>query len=162
MTVTLEDLERWHQDKVARRRAFLRKRYAYLTSAIRDAEAAGAEGAPVLHELKILLGFVIRDANLLDRDETIRAMQPKAVVGERFTAGRKAGTVSPLRLAVRRILTRRPKATTAEVWGALKARPPRGITFVDSPRLGRYVETEGRPDTSYRSLANIVAKERPK
>lgn len=85
-----------------------------------------------------------------------------AELGQRFKQGRKPGTVSPLRLAVRRILRRTPQATAAGVWAALAARPPKGLSFVDSSRLGRYVETAGKPDTGYRRFATIVSEERPK
>lgn len=163
MTITPEDLERWHLADVAKRRAFLRKHYAWLNEAIREAEAAGDEGLRVLEQLKTLRGYAVRDAELLDRDETIRALRPKARVGEKFTAGRKAGTVSPLRLAVRRILKRRPKATAAEVWASLKGKPPKGITLHDA-RWGepKYIKTAGKPNTSFARFRNIVSEERRK
>lgn len=156
--VTVEDLERLHQATVQQRRAQLRERYAYLNGAILEAEAAG--DAAAAHELTVLRGFVVRDAGILDRDEAVRTLKPKALVGEKFTQGRKPGSASPLRLAVRRIVKRNPKAKAAEVWAALKAKPPRGIVFHDEWGGDRYVKTEGHGRTEYRRFLNIVSEER--
>jgi hypothetical protein len=158
--MTPEDLERRHEQDVARQRAYLRGRYAYLTSKIKEAEALGAD-ISIIKSLKTLLAFVIRDANLLDRDEAVRALTPKAAVGAKFCAGRKRGTIGPVRAWLRKYLMKHPGATTAQAWAALAKRPPKGMT-VRNNRLGRYIETAGHADTSYRQFQNLVSLERPK
>jgi len=98
-----------------------------------------------------------------DRAETALApldgTLPLGKLGAKFKAGRKAGTVSPLRLAVRRMLQRDRDASARDIWLRLAARPPRGLAFFQSTRLGWYVETDGKPDTSYRRFQNIVAED---
>lgn len=87
---------------------------------------------------------------------------PKVAIGQKFTAGRKVGTIGLVRLAVRRILKREPSATAARVWEAITAKPPKGITPYDN-RLGKYIEAPGQAPTGYRRFANIVSEEkRPK
>jgi len=86
---------------------------------------------------------------------------PKVGVGEKFTAGRKRGSVSAVRLAVRRILKKNPGARTAEVWAAVKAKPPKGVEVHDTsnPAL-RHITTKNAPPTGFRQFANIVSEER--
>jgi hypothetical protein len=84
---------------------------------------------------------------------------PLSRTGKKFVAGRKQGAVGPVRAAVRRYLQRQPDANTAQIWAALKAKPPKGMVFYDN-RLGKYIETEGYKDTSYRLFTNMVSAER--
>ena len=54
-------------------------------------------------------------------------------------------------------------ANAAHTSAAFAAKPPRGCAvFERNPRLGKYIETEGEPDTAYRTFENIAAKARPK
>ena len=86
---------------------------------------------------------------------------PVVKVGERFTQGRKLGTVGPVRKAIRVALRKRQQATAAEVWAAISARPPRQMAFYDSPRLGKYIETGSPPkSTGYPRFQTIVSEER--
>ena len=84
---------------------------------------------------------------------------PSAQLGKKFSAGRKVGTVGPVRAEIRRYLKRSPTARTAEIWSSLESKLPRGWEFFDN-RLGRYIETNGPESTSYRRFGNIVSEER--
>lgn len=86
---------------------------------------------------------------------------PKGKVGERFTAGRKAGTVGTVRAWVRKYMAKNTKANAASAWDAFKCRPPKHC-YVYENALGRYIETDGAPNTGYRRFVNIVRDERPK
>jgi hypothetical protein len=152
-----EDLDRWREQDVVKRRAALRERYAYLTSKIKEAEALGVD-VGIVKQLRHLLALVIRDANLLDREETIRALKPKATVGEKFTAGRKPGSVGKLRKWVRKFVAKYPTATPALAWAALAKRPPKGITIVEGVRPHVWVDGDG--ETGLARFKNIVSEER--
>ena len=85
---------------------------------------------------------------------------PLSRTGKKFVSGRKAGSVGPVRAAVRRYLKRQPQARAAQIWAALSAKPPRGMTFYDN-RMGKYIETDGQDDeTKYPRFRNIVSEER--
>ena len=84
---------------------------------------------------------------------------PLSQTGQKFVSGRKPGSAGPVRLAIRRHLKRQPQARAAQIWAALSAKPPKGMTFYDN-RLGKYIETDGQPDTQYRQFANLVSMER--
>ena len=84
---------------------------------------------------------------------------PLSRTGKKFVSGRKPGAAGPVRLAIRRYLKRQPQARAAQIWAALSAKPPKGMAFYDN-RLGKYIETEGQPDTQYRQFANLVSMER--
>lgn len=159
--MTPDDLDRLHAEDVAKRRAHLRERYQYLTAKIQEAEELGADTS-IVKSLRTLLSFVIRDANLLDRDEAIRALKPKAIVGQKFIAGRKVGTVGPVRKWVRKYMAKHPTATADQVWRALKMRPPRGIKVEDPFALSARRIEHAEGSTSYRQFRNIVSAERPK
>jgi hypothetical protein len=77
--------------------------------------------------------------------------------GMKMLAGRKVGTVGAVRKAIDRVLKDRPTATTAEVWSAIKAKPPKDITVFDNS-LGKYIETSGNANTGYRRFANTVSE----
>lgn len=84
---------------------------------------------------------------------------PLSQTGKKFVSGRKLGSAGPVRLAIRRYLKRQPQARAAQIWTALSAKPPKGMSFYDN-RLGKYIETDGQPDTQYRQFANLVSMER--
>lgn len=86
---------------------------------------------------------------------------PKGKVGAKFTAGRKQGAVGRVRAWVRRFMAKHPWATAAEAWQALRDKPPKHVTVCENA-VGRYVESDGEPDTGYRRFANLVSAERPK
>ena len=84
---------------------------------------------------------------------------PAAKLGKKFKSGRKVGTIGPVRRAIRRCLSRAPSATTAQVWTSLESKPPKGMAFFNN-RLGKYIETDGHPDTKYPHFANLVTMEK--
>jgi hypothetical protein len=96
----------------------------------------------------------------MDRVRERERLLPLARKGDKFKPGRQAGKVSPLRKAVRAYLKSFPDTTAEAVWAALKERPPRSMSFCESPRLGRYVETEGQKDTGWGRFQNIVSEEK--
>lgn len=153
--MTPEDLDRWHAEDVAKRRAHLRERYQYLAAQIREAEELGADTS-IVKTLRTLLSFVIRDASLLDRDEAIRALRPKAIVGEKFTTGRKKGTVGKLRKWVEKFIARHPTATPAQAWAALKSKPPKGIEVDDNFTPTLWVHGAGQ--VTRKTFQNTVAE----
>ena len=64
--------------------------------------------------------------------QTMEQLVPKAKVGQSFKAGRKPGTVGPIRKAIAKLLKSRPTMKTADVWETLAKRPPPGWTFYDT------------------------------
>lgn len=87
---------------------------------------------------------------------------PTVTLGQKFKAGRKQGTGSRLRKEVAKHLRRKPSAKAAEIWDAIKQKPPRGFAFYEGNRhLGPYVE-DGTESTGYRRFQNIVSEERKK
>lgn len=97
----------------------------------------------------------------LVQDTNVQLMYPLTVTGVQFKRGRKKGAIGPVRAWLRKYMTKHPEATTAQAWAALAKRPPKIMTVFDN-RLGRYIETDDHPDTSYRQFANLVSLERPK
>jgi hypothetical protein len=90
----------------------------------------------------------------------LRHVIPTAKKGAKFSPGRQVGSGSPVRKAIRVLLKREAVKTAAEVWTALANKPPKGMCFRDAPRIGKYIETDGEPDTGYDRFANIVSEEK--
>jgi hypothetical protein len=86
-------------------------------------------------------------------------LMPLVRHGKKFPPGRPPGTAGSVRKFVRKRLKTHPTDRAAEIWGALRAESPRGVTVCDNP-VGKYIETEGHPDTSYRTFQNIVSDEK--
>ena len=85
--------------------------------------------------------------------------------GAKMRAGRKVGAVGAVRKAIQRVLKDTPTATTAEVWSAIKARPPKGLEFRETTKLGKYIESmstksKAPATTGYRRFENMVSEER--
>jgi hypothetical protein len=121
--------------------------------------------APVPAEFVRAMIEVARHATLTDSAEEALApvdgLLPIGAKGAKFKPGRPKGSVGVVRLFVRRYMKTHRDATAADAWGAIKARPPAGVTVCENP-VGKYIETTGAADTCYRTFANIVSKERPK
>ncbi len=97
---------------------------------------------------------------------------PLSRAGKKFNEGRKVGTIGPVKAAVRRYLKKNPQALSTEIWGHYKTKPPRGLTFCETPKE-KYIEIDLKaikgklaPDANryeYVYLArfrNIVSEER--
>ena len=97
---------------------------------------------------------------------------PLSKTGKKFVSGRKLGSAGPVRLAIRRFLKRQPQARAAQIWVALKAKPPRGLTFFDGPNEKnieidlKVIKGELPPEVDrfqevkYPRFANLVSEER--
>ncbi len=97
---------------------------------------------------------------------------PLSRTGKKFVSGRKVGAVGPVRAAVRGLMKRSPNAKPAKLWESLKAKSPKGLSFVETPR-DKYIEIDLKtlkqkiPEgsdrykyVSYRRFLNIVSEER--
>src|SRR4029434_8626908 len=81
-------------------------------------------------------------------------------LGRKMTAGRKPGTVGPIRLAIRTVLAKTPAIKNDPLWEVLKAKPPQGWTFYEN-KLGRYIEGPKPTDgMGWRSFCNAASDER--
>lgn len=86
--------------------------------------------------------------------------------GRKMREGRKPGAIGSLTKVIARYLHKNSTASAKEIWNALAKKPPRGMGFMDSPRLGKYIEyfdkngLSSQPDTSYRRFQNIVSEQR--
>lgn len=92
----------------------------------------------------------------------IRDVMPKAKTGQKFTQGRKVGTESPIKKAVRKTLKANPLLKTLEVWRILAKAPPRNWSFLEN-RLGRYIEgpsaAEGMKYGRFQNLCSEIRAE---
>ncbi|MDP2824711.1 MAG: hypothetical protein Q8O52_18770 [Sulfuritalea sp.] len=84
----------------------------------------------------------------------------QVIHGKKFP-GRKLGSIGPVRKFIRKALSIKPAATNEELWAAIKAKPPKNWTPMESTRLGRYIE---RPNTGdnvgWPRFCNIASEER--
>lgn len=98
--------------------------------------------------------------------QEVRSLEPLASTGKKFVSGRKSNSDGPLTKAVAAHLKRNVDHNPEQVWTALAKKPPKGMTFVDSPKLGRYIEYDKRThkgelkDTGFRRFANVVYRKR--
>lgn len=121
-----------------------------LTNQYARAAAAPCEDLSLLGELRL------REAGLTG----VAEIAAQARHGLKFKDGRKAGTVGPVRQFVRKYLSKHPQADTAEVWIALKRKPPKGLTVHDPfERSKRRIDWSDGP-TSYPQFRNIVSSEK--
>lgn len=80
-------------------------------------------------------------------------------LGNKFNRGRMLGSVGPVRKAIQKVLKRKPGASAAEVWTAIKAKAPKDMEFCDNS-LGKYIELGNGKTTGYDRFANIVTLEK--
>lgn len=87
------------------------------------------------------------------------ALEPMAALGQKFKPqGRGKG---PIRKKIEQLLKKNPKATNAELWEAIKAKPPKGWELMDSIRLGKYIEApSGQRGMNWATFINHAASER--
>jgi hypothetical protein len=91
----------------------------------------------------------------------IAALNKDADLGVRFRAGRKVGTVGPIRNAITKHLRKHPKAKNPDIWDALCRKPPKDWAFYDNP-IGKYIERPKMKSTSYDRFCTICGEERKK
>lgn len=117
-------------------------------------EAKAADRA----RLRPLLELMHARRFLIDREGFLL---PLARKGDAFKPGKPEGAAGPIQRAVSTYLRKHPKASAAEVWIALHDRPPKGYTFVDNPRLGKYIEHGAVTVMAYPRFQNVVSERRP-
>jgi hypothetical protein len=121
--------------------------------------------------LRYVLNKVISTNTLYENlatgiQEKLNILKPVAEHGKKFKA-RKLDSIGPLARAVRKHLRSDMAASAEQVWTALAARSPKGLTFIDSTTPSRRrVEYDRKThkgnlkDTSYRAFENAVSKQR--
>ena len=87
---------------------------------------------------------------------------PLARTGQKFTKGRKPAALGPVAKKIKAYLQKNPAAKTLDVWRALKKSPPNGFVFMESARLGRYIEKGCETVMEWRRFQNLVSEHRPK
>jgi hypothetical protein len=107
------------------------------------------EGLDELARMKIVAAYAGLSDDLVEFAKPFKARADRT---------RKPG---PVRAWLRKYMAKHPEATAAQAWAALAKRPPKGMTVRDN-RVGKYIETAGHPDTSYRQFQNLVSLERSK
>lgn len=87
------------------------------------------------------------------------AHEKDALLGKKFTAGRKVGAVGPIRKAIAKMLKKNPKVKNAELWVTLSDSPPKGWDF-RANRIGKYIEGPHGDGMNYQRFCNIASEER--
>lgn len=138
------------------------------------ATIANAKELPEEHLLESALPFAVASLSVegdiaknwnQHLQTEIERLEPLAHTGAKFKAGRKSNSLGPLAKAVRSHLKESIDSSAKEVWSALSAKPPKGLTFCDN-RAGKYVEYDKRTvagnlkDTNYPRFRNIVTEQR--
>lgn len=84
----------------------------------------------------------------------------QVIHGKKFP-GRKPGSIGTVRKFIRARLAKNHAATNEELWDAIKAKPPKGWTPMESPRFGRYIEAPKADDeVKWKSFCSYAALER--
>lgn len=84
----------------------------------------------------------------------------QVIHGKKFP-GRKPGSIGPVRKFIRARLAKNHAATNEELWAAIKAKPPKSWTPMESTRLGRYIEGPNAGDNvGWARFCNIASEER--
>jgi hypothetical protein len=91
----------------------------------------------------------------------LEMLRPLLDQGKAFTAGRKAGTVGPIRMVIKKLLAKNPKMKNPELWRVIKEKPPRGWTAYEN-RQGKYLEGPKTENMSYSRFCNVSGEERKK
>lgn len=94
--------------------------------------------------------------------ETIPALiKSLAREGKKFRAGRKSGSIRPVRKFIRSRLKQNHSIKNQEIWDDIRSRPPKGWTPMQNARLGRYIEGPNPGDNvGWPRFRNIAAQER--
>jgi hypothetical protein len=81
--------------------------------------------------------------------------------GRLFLAGRKVNTGGPIRKAIAQLLAKYPGMKNADLWGRIKAKPPKGWQVFDNPR-GKYIEGPRMANMIYARFCTVCSEERKK
>ena len=94
-------------------------------------------------------------------ERVLATLTPLAQHGQKFKdGGRKSDSLGPVARKVQDFLARNRKAGTESVWAALKKSPPRGHVFVESEKLGRYIELGAKTVMEWPRFRNVVSERR--
>jgi hypothetical protein len=88
----------------------------------------------------------------------VEYLAPLAKLGAKFDRGGRGK--GPVRKAVERLLQKNGKMTTAELWEAIKRKPPKGYVPREN-RIGKYIEgPTAKQDMAYRRFGNVCTEAR--
>ena len=90
-----------------------------------------------------------------------KSLEPLAAHGKLFIEGRKLGTPGPIAKRIKAHLVKYPTSSAREVWAALKKSPPTGFAFMETTKLGWYIEKGARTVMEWRRFQNLVSEHRP-
>lgn len=83
------------------------------------------------------------------------------VTGKKFLSGRKSNSIGPVRKFIRNALKKNPEMKNADLWEAIKERPPRGWDVMENSRFYKYIEKPNSGDNvGWKRFCNIAAEER--
>lgn len=85
-----------------------------------------------------------------------------AIKGAKFKPGKPKGAIGLVAEKIKAYLAKHPEAKPPEVWDALKKSPPKKHSFMDTAKLGKYIENDGIPVMEWRRFCNLVSEHRPK
>ncbi len=88
------------------------------------------------------------------------ALAPLASFAAPFKTNAKGRGKSVIRKAIGKLLHKTPSMSNAQLWAALKAKPPKGWEFTESPRLGKFATGPKNENMEYSSFINRAADER--
>jgi hypothetical protein len=121
-------------------------------AAIGDFEVAG----------RFLREHLVREAGILKSDAEIKRLEPFAATGEKFRQGRKVGTGGPIRKVIAELLAKEPTLSNAQLWDAIRKKPPKGWKSQDNVKFGKYFEGPENKNMGYSRFLNVCAEERKK
>ncbi|CAN5390728.1 hypothetical protein BH11PSE11_BH11PSE11_12340 [soil metagenome] len=126
---------------------------AMLSAARSEITSAFRQNDMELTHKRILEWF--KDVRMLHRE----ALANK---GAKLNGGREKGALGPVAKKVKTYLSKRPAASPIEVWNALRQAPPKNHVFMESPKLGKYIEKGAHTVMEWPRFRNIVSEHRPK
>lgn len=94
--------------------------------------------------------------------QTVEGLVPLAEFGKRFRNGRKTGSVGKIRKVIALFLEKNPAAKPAQMWEALRTKPP-ARWAVHENSTGKYIEgPHARDSMGYARFCNVFSEERKK
>lgn len=111
-----------------------------------------------------LLGLEkLKNAEMWRREiSVLRGVVPLARKGSQFPPGKPKGSIGPVAKKIKAYLAKHPEAKPPEVWDNLKNSPPKDHVFMESTKLGKYIEKGPETVMEWRRFCNLVSEHRPK
>jgi hypothetical protein len=115
-----------------------------------------------LHRLMII-GDMSED-QLIAMSEKLAEAEKLAEFAKPFKENSgKVRRPNAVRAAINKALKKSPELSNDALWITLKASPPKGYSFCETPKLGRYIDGPAPIDgMEYRRFMNIASEERKK